>query len=201
MMLFAVGCHLGWKDGVQLAARASLHFATSDFPLVDEMKLDSTNIWQFKSLLDFHSRSAEAASAVASTKKTSYPWIPIRHQRFRMMGAVSRCECLSTESAIYFSDGQYATTRKYWVDYMNEAAKALKSQPIGSVVAEDRVMEVALAKAFKCSQCASTIFAELREFSDVLGKEVDRVVSEVSPQTSPNGQHLILALVKVEFTI
>jgi hypothetical protein len=61
---------------------------------------------------------------------------------------------------------------KWWLKYLTSATAALMERPAGATVVSPVLMDEALGKASRCTNCRTRAFADMREFGAMFAAEV-----------------------------
>jgi hypothetical protein len=195
LISYAISVNYGWKEEAKLAARRTLRFPETQFPLIEEMQL-ITGL-QYQGLLRYHRMCGEAAKALALPMVHMYGWIPETIRRFDWFTTLQghrthripdpfkkpdvihhQCEPASETIMIGGLAGGIKP-RGWWMDYMKGAAADLAIRPCGSTVMSESLMDVALEQATRCETCRIGIFGQMRLFSGLFAAEINKAVSQV----------------------
>ncbi|CCM05410.1 uncharacterized protein FIBRA_07627 [Fibroporia radiculosa] len=69
---------------------------------------------------------------------------------------------------------------KHWLGYLEEARKALVTQPYGGVIASPALVAPVIKEGYNCKICATSIYIDMMQFVDVFQTGVEETVSQVS---------------------
>lgn len=180
LMHFAVACHYGWEDEIQVAARHSLRFPESSFPATNELKYITA--LNYLDILRYHRTCGEAAKKIALLGDGYYRWLS-----YRKWGAKTwfsypwRDHCEYGGTMVLLGNSTTACApRKWWIEYMTQLGAALAVRPCGSTITENEFLNQALQQAYECAECHPGAINDMRAMNALFATEVERVVSEVS---------------------
>ena len=88
------------------------------------------------------------------------------------------CPCPRSPTPTYKLFESYSL--QWWEDFMNGVFVELQEKPCGATVASLAAKTVQSVKAHDCPTCSANITKGMRNFSDLLAKKVEEVVSQVS---------------------
>ena len=69
---------------------------------------------------------------------------------------------------------------QWWEDFVEETFVALREKPCGATVTSLAAKTVQIVKDYNCTSCSARITEGMRDFSDLLVRKVEEVVSRVS---------------------
>ena len=167
----------GLREAAEIAARASLKHPFTLDAIGDEMQyIDGP---AFHTLWKFH--RACSAIAVEAISGHTYKWIPKAPTTW-CNATPTRCRCSRVKFWLGPKESPWLTNTS-WGDYVDRAVKALKTHPCSEAITNQAIL-IPSYQAEMCDECQKKI-AGLSEFSQYLGEEVDRVVSNVRELLSP----------------
>jgi hypothetical protein len=166
---FCAAFSCGLREAAQVAAKASLKHRL-DLDDIGE-NLYFTNGPALLELWRFHRAcSTAAAKAVADHELR---WITLEQATWWSGHACQNCD----RDRLLLGSYRYVHVHISWSDYIDRAHDALRKHPCSEAVTQPEIIEPSyLAKM--CDKCRKEI-CYLWEFSRYLGKEVERLVSEV----------------------
>ncbi len=176
VMAFALAIKYKYENVALAAARASLRLPISDLISTEP---SSIGLDTYQMLIRYHVACGAAASAVALERK----WFPSGNKLFSME-TVSKDQvfsCCTTRDFVYappasFSSKTIRTAPRYLWSYLHRSTVVLAHQPnAAAVTGKDFVL-----KDVDCFCCVFPKQEEMLEFSRVFGKEIERVIAQVS---------------------
>ncbi|TFY68857.1 hypothetical protein EVG20_g3388 [Dentipellis fragilis] len=183
---------IAWRcDREDVCRVAAIRMLQCHFPSLESSELRNLPAYHYRELMQWHARCCTAASNVPSTKN----WL----QTTNVLAQPPPCS--NSACWVRNSCGWYAPNCLW--EYLERAKAALLSRPSSvAITSDDVVRSKDLWQAGRCHYSCKTNainFPEAgRDFSVLLGREVDRVVSEVrssvllSAYLRPTHQHLFL---------
>ncbi|KAH9479177.1 hypothetical protein JR316_0007763 [Psilocybe cubensis] len=165
--VFAIAYRYGWDAEAKKAARHTLRQPV-DTPFVAELELIS-GATLFR-LREYHRVCGEVASSRARLQPAlsefddAWTWI----------------SCKMCPSAWKSRSVNFPEARKWWVDWIEDVAEALKLKPWGETVRNWDLRNKALDHAAGCPQCNLHAREDLEAFSQILAVEIERDISSVS---------------------
>ena len=180
---FAIAHRGGLREETILAARYTL-----SQPLIPEwfQEINLLSATDLLTLLTYHEECGDAAYEL----RLDLSWITSHYESpeacFWLSG---RCRCdyfgihiddcpRPASTGTYKPFGRHAP--RWWEDFMEGIFTELRDNPCKETVEDFAAQTVKDVKAKGCAACFSTITEGMREFSDLLVKEVEEAVSQVS---------------------
>ncbi|KAI0923035.1 hypothetical protein AcV5_009864 [Taiwanofungus camphoratus] len=172
LRVYALACHYKFDKGARVAARFTLRRPING-PYMKE--LECTTAGTYHQLLEYRYACGEAASAIANVGADKWlEWIGPKsnHEDFNFTWFNCR-KCALSSSRHGLWQG------RYWVDYMERARDALKTQPHGAIVSAPSLIDPAVRTASRCKTCVLLISTDMIRFAKIFEQEVEKVISEV----------------------
>ncbi|KAI9464706.1 hypothetical protein HD554DRAFT_2121096 [Boletus coccyginus] len=180
LQCFAVACQGRLREETLLAAKYTLTQPLIP-PLFREAELITPA--DLLSLLAYHQECGDDVYAL----RLNLSWIRSHHRVFGAWPWLSpnhgchcnddfACEC-PRPSTRRFTGG---IPPKWWEDFMEDSFNALRNKPCKETVQAFTEKTVKLVEKLHCPVCSSTMGEVIREYSDLLVRKVEVVVSKVS---------------------
>jgi hypothetical protein len=170
--VFAIACHHRLDAEARIAARQTLRLPILGRPYIPELEHITAGVHH--RLQEYHQQCGKVASKVASDlgwiARESFVWLECNECKGQR----------NSTSATLSMTRRVWVVSKWWLEYLTSATAALMERPAGATVVSPVLMDEALGKASRCTNCRTRAFADMREFGALFAAEVDRVTSEVS---------------------
>ncbi|KAF9038633.1 hypothetical protein BJ165DRAFT_1499263 [Panaeolus papilionaceus] len=166
LRVFAIAYRYGWDSEARLAARFTLRHPL-DVGFVPELEFISGAT--FYRLQDYHRVCGEVASSrallqpVLAEADDTWVWITCK-----------RCPAAWSQN-----NRDYPDSRKWWVQWVEDAAAAVKTRPWGNTVKKWDIVEKAMNTASDCPNCGRKAREDLEGFSQMLAIEIERDIALV----------------------
>ena len=178
LQCFAVACQGRLREETLLAAKYTLTQPLIP-PLFREAELITLS--DLFSLFAYHQKCGDDVYAlrlnlswVRSHPMVSKAWPWLSHGCY--CDDDSDCECPRSGTRRFSS----TVPPKWWEDFMEDTFTALRNKPCKETVRAFTERTVKLVEALDCPACSSTMAEIVREYSGLLVRKVEEVVSKVS---------------------
>lgn len=173
--VFAIAARYKLEELARISARQTLRYPLLRNPLsengwVPELRFISTIMYH--SLLNYHKRCGEAASA---STISPYSWIEV--EKTIGIGCKRCCSVGIVTIGVRF--GRHVAQSKWWADSMRDIEVTLKEIPCGTTVLDTHIFEEKLA-ASKCMLCISKGLLEMGNFKKLFAQAVDQAIDQVA---------------------
>ncbi|PPQ69583.1 hypothetical protein CVT25_000957 [Psilocybe cyanescens] len=165
--VFAIAYRNGWDAEAKKAAKYTLRQPV-DTPYVAELELISgATLYRLR---EYHRICGEVASSRARLQPAlaeyddTWTWI-----------ACKRCPSAWSTRSVNFPDA-----RKWWVDWIEDVADALRVKPWGETARKWDLRNKALDCTAACPQCSLHAREDLEAFAQILSVQIEKDISSVS---------------------
>ncbi|KAH0836774.1 hypothetical protein J3R83DRAFT_8523 [Lanmaoa asiatica] len=174
---FALARHRRMQEETLLAAKYTL-----TQPLVPPWfeEIDLITATDLLTLLNYHQECGEAVYAL----RADVSWIRSHYRTSQGCAWLSgvyagrNCPCSRSLTAQYKLFESHSL--QWWEDFMKEMFMALGEKPCQATVASLAAKTVQSVKDRNCPACSANVTEGMRDFSDLLARKVEEVVSRVS---------------------
>ncbi|KAI0054223.1 hypothetical protein BV25DRAFT_1833722, partial [Artomyces pyxidatus] len=167
---YAVACRFDLPDVAKAAAKATLARPLSAHP---SSELTSISADRYQTLVSYHQRCGEVASAVADDRR----WLPVGIMVRAPSNPCSMCCSRDARSTVAFTPVSSWASVYLW-DFLARAAIALRARPDASAIGS-----LYRVQTFTCPSCGLNRMSSLPAIRQVLAEEVSAAVGRV---TLPN---------------
>ncbi|KAA1476987.1 hypothetical protein DENSPDRAFT_564552 [Dentipellis sp. KUC8613] len=164
---------IAWRcDREDVCRVAAIHMLQCQFPSLESPELRNLSAHHYRELMQWHTRCCTAASSVPSAAN----WLQVTNILAKSAPCSQKCW-------VWNSCGWYAP-KCVW-DYLERAKVALSSRPSSVAVTSDAVLRskdlwnLTSSCGYSCVAKTINLPEAGRDLSVLLGREVDRVVSEI----------------------
>ncbi|KAF7799499.1 hypothetical protein EIP86_010734 [Pleurotus ostreatoroseus] len=181
LRVYALSCCYQLNDAARAAASYALRLPLLG-ACVEELDLIPASVYH--RLLQYHMRCADVAAAVAEFRVhdgvfvKEMAWLERRDYVF--FGGRHPCTCAASRTTqVNRGPGYPLAPRVYWKELMDRTAAALRDRPCSQTVQDASIIEPAITIATRCESCRPRAYRDLKEFIDIMAREVDKEVSKV----------------------
>lgn len=176
--VFAIAYRYSWDVEARRAARYTLRHALN-VPYVNELQYISAAT--FFKLQEYHRICGEVASSrvmlqpALADHDESWVWITCKRCPGSFETATTRWSTLLN----FTNTRTHPDSRKWWVEWIEEAAKELRARPWGETVRKWDLMNKAIERASSCTSCGPRVRQDLDTFAQMLAVEIERDIASV----------------------
>ncbi|PPQ68058.1 hypothetical protein CVT26_007342 [Gymnopilus dilepis] len=187
LRVFAIAYRYGWDEEARKAARYTLRHSI-DTPFFPELEFISGAT--LHKLRDYHRMCGEVASSRAllqpalaepddqwtwiTCKRCPQAWNPDRRPSGSIYDFIATVTGLDTVDTAKLTD-----TRKWWVDWVRDVAKELRTRPWGETAKKWDLLSKAVTSAASCPACSKRAREDLEAFSLMLSVAIEKDISSV----------------------
>ncbi|KAH9927004.1 uncharacterized protein B0H18DRAFT_306440 [Fomitopsis serialis] len=177
LMVYAIACAHHWVREARHAALMSMRTPLDDC-YVEELEAIPASCYYH--LLQHRKAMGTLAEALALDQmhQCKAERVPSMPDEKLVWVSCTGCPAYTLPRAFYNPFG----LRKWWCEWLQQAAQLLGSVPCGKTVLDQQTMRCALKSAATCKTCGPTAAFHLQHFSQILSAKVDAMLLDETSQ-------------------
>lgn len=170
LRVFAIACRANWQEGARRAAQYTLKKPEGEKPTIEELRYISG--FSIHRLVEYRRDCSAAASSLVDMRDL--------HWDTRRNWVWNTCPSNRKDYPRFKHAHSDSPTQRWCDTYLTTVRPILTVAPTSGSATAEEAMRPALQQAVKCSHCASEAFWDLKGFSELLAREVDKKTKELA---------------------